>query len=135
MLLFVSISYNYLKLHTICSPESMVRQTSSFPMSPFILQTLENDSFFLPPLRESVGVMPSEEHTSIELAGTDRPGLLSEVCAVLADLRCNVVNAEIWTHNSRAAAVVHVADDSTGCAIKDPNLLSTIKELLCNVLK
>jgi UTP:GlnB (protein PII) uridylyltransferase len=79
--------------------------------------------------------MPSEEHTSIELSGTDRPGLLSEVCAVLADLHCNVVNAEIWTHNARAAAVVHVQDDSTGCAIKDPKRLSTIKELLCNVLK
>ena len=82
-----------------------------------------------------MGLLPSEEHTSIELAGTDRPGLLSEVCAVLADLSCNVVTAEIWTHNSRAAAVVHVTDDKTGCAIKDPQQLSTIKELLCNVLK
>lgn len=86
-------------------------------------------------MRDSVGVMPSEEHTSIELSGTDRPGLLSEVCAVLADLHCNVVNAEIWTHNARAAAVVHVTDDSTGCAIKDPKRLSIIKELLCTVLK
>ncbi|CAN6709082.1 unnamed protein product [Malus baccata var. baccata] len=83
----------------------------------------------------SVGVMPSEEHTSIELSGTDRPGLLSEVCAVLADLHCNVVNAEIWTHNTRAAAVVHVTDDSTGCAIEDPIRLAAIKDLLCNVLK
>ncbi|XP_021888773.1 ACT domain-containing protein ACR6-like, partial [Carica papaya] len=89
----------------------------------------------MPSMRSSVGVMPSEEHTSIELAGPDRPGLLSEVCAVLADLRCNVVNADIWTHNCRAAAVVRVTDDSTGCAIKDPDRLSTIKELLCNVLK
>ncbi|KAL6959171.1 ACT domain-containing protein acr6 [Sarracenia purpurea var. burkii] len=98
----------------------------------YIQKTLENDAF----LRGgSVGVMPSEEHTSIELAGTDRPGLFSEVCAVLAGLHCNVVNAEIWTHNSRVAAVVHVTDDSTGYPIKDPNRLSTIKELLCNVLK
>ncbi|XWS32617.1 hypothetical protein CRYUN_Cryun22dG0005500 [Craigia yunnanensis] len=79
--------------------------------------------------------MPSEEHTSIELAGTDRPGLLSEVCAVLAYLHCNIVNAEIWTHNARAAAVVHVTDDSTDCAISDPKRHSTIKKLLCNVLK
>ncbi|GKV26128.1 hypothetical protein SLEP1_g35479 [Rubroshorea leprosula] len=85
--------------------------------------------------RGSVGVLPSEEHTSIELLGTDRPGLFSEVCAVLADLHCSVVNAEIWTHNCRAAAVVHVTDDATGCAIKDPKRLSTIKDLLCNVLK
>ena len=87
------------------------------------LQTLERDASFVPPMRGTVGVMPSEDHTSIELSGTDRPGLLSEVCAVLADLHCNVVNAEIWTHNARAAAVVHVTDDSTGCAIQDPNQL------------
>ncbi|KAA8530089.1 hypothetical protein F0562_004798 [Nyssa sinensis] len=101
----------------------------------YIQKTLESDSFFVSSLSGSVGVVPSEEHTSIELTGTDRPGLLSEVCAVLTDLHCNVVNAEIWTHNSRAAAVVHVTDDSTGCAIEDPKRLKTIKELLCNVLK
>ncbi|CAN0925064.1 ACT domain-containing protein ACR6 [Linum grandiflorum] len=101
----------------------------------YIQRRLENDASILPTLTGSVGVMPSEEHTSIELTGTDRPGLLSEVCAVLADLRCNVINAEIWTHNARAAAVVHVTDHSTGTAIKDLKRLATIKELLCNVLK
>eukprot|EP00262_Sarcandra_glabra_P006470 TRINITY_DN1878_c0_g2_i1.p1 TRINITY_DN1878_c0_g2~~TRINITY_DN1878_c0_g2_i1.p1 ORF type:complete len:437 (-),score=45.99 TRINITY_DN1878_c0_g2_i1:367-1677(-) len=101
----------------------------------YIQTSLETDACYLSPLRSSVGVMPSKEHTSIELTGTDRPGLLSEVCAVLADLRCNVVNAEVWTHNARAAAVVHVTDESTGSAIEDPNRLSTIKELLCYVLK
>lgn len=79
--------------------------------------------------------MPSKEHTSIELCGTDRPGLLSEVSAVLADLRCNVVSGEIWTHNSRAAAVIYVTDESSGRAIEDPKRLSMIKELLCNILK
>ncbi|OMO85438.1 hypothetical protein CCACVL1_10188 [Corchorus capsularis] len=101
----------------------------------YIQRRIETSAGFFPSRRGSVGVMPSEEHTSIELAGTDRPGLLSEVCAVLADLHCNVVNAEIWTHNARAAAVVHVTDDLTGSAISDPKRLSTIKELLCNVLK
>ena len=86
-------------------------------------------------MRESVGVVPTEEHTVIELTGTDRPGLLSEICAVLTDLHCNVVTAEIWTHNTRAAAVVHVTDDSSGCAIKDPSRLSTIRDLLSNVLR
>ncbi|KAJ8752499.1 hypothetical protein K2173_004787 [Erythroxylum novogranatense] len=100
-----------------------------------IQRRLESKASFAPSLRSSVGVMPAEEHTSIELIGSDRPGLLSEVCAVLTDLHCNVVNAEIWTHNARAAAVVHVTDDSTVCAIEDPKRLSTIKTLLCNVLK
>ncbi|OVA17453.1 ACT domain [Macleaya cordata] len=101
----------------------------------YIKRSLETNDCFLPSLRGTVGVMPTKEHTSIELTGTDRPGLLSEVCAVLADLHCNVVNAEIWTHNARAAAVVHVTDEFTGCAIEDPKQLSTIKELLCYVLK
>ncbi|KAK6155368.1 hypothetical protein DH2020_009616 [Rehmannia glutinosa] len=99
------------------------------------LQRLESDDDLVPSFKGVVGLMPSEEHTCIELTGTDRPGLLSEVCAVLADLHCNVVNAEIWTHNARAAAVVHVTDYTTGCAIEDPKRLTTIKELLRNVLK
>lgn len=107
---------------------------SSFVFFP-LLQRVENSASFGPSLRESVGVIHSEEHTSIELAGTDRPGLLSEVCAVLSTLDCNVTNAEIWTHNSRAAAVVHVTDDSTRSAIKEPNRLATIRKMLCNILK
>lgn len=100
-----------------------------------IQKTLEGNDFLVPSLREAVGLMPSRKHTCIELTGTDRPGLLSEVCAVLADFHCNVVNAEIWTHNDRAAAVVNVTDNATGFAIEDSNRLATIKELLSNVLQ
>lgn len=99
------------------------------------LQVLESDTFYVPSLESSVGLKPSLDYTSIELAGADRPGLLSEVCAVLADLSCNVVSAEIWTHNARAAAVVNVTDDMMGCAIEDPERLLTIKNRLCNVFK
>lgn len=74
------------------------------------------------------------DHTVIELMGSDRPGLLSEVSAVLTNLKCNIVNAEVWTHNTRAAAVMHVNDEETGSAITDPQRLSLVKELLCNVL-
>lgn len=99
------------------------------------LQSLGADSCFVPTLRRSVGVGQSSTHTSIELTGTDRPGLLSEVSAVLTSLKCNVVNAEIWTHNTRAAAVMRVTDEATGLAITDPERLGKTKELLCNVLK
>ncbi|XP_051122716.1 ACT domain-containing protein ACR4-like isoform X2 [Andrographis paniculata] len=85
--------------------------------------------------RRSVGVTPGMDHTSIELIGSDRPGLLSEVSAVLTHLKCNVVNAEVWTHNTRAAAVMQVTDEETGAAISDPDRLSVVKTLLCNVLK
>lgn len=82
----------------------------------------------------SVEVKPAMDHTAIELTGTDRPGLLSEVSAVLTHLKCKVVNAELWTHNTRVAAVMQVTDEETGSMVPDPDKLSVIKELLCNVL-
>ncbi|XP_047964662.1 ACT domain-containing protein ACR6-like isoform X5 [Salvia hispanica] len=96
---------------------------------------LESDDDSAPTVTGMVGMVPYEEYTCIELTGADRTGLLSEVCAILADLHCWVVSAELWTHKARAAAVVHITDYSTGCAIGDTKRLSTIKERLCNVLR
>ncbi|KAK1291324.1 hypothetical protein QJS10_CPB17g02090 [Acorus calamus] len=101
----------------------------------YIRKSLGPDSCFLPSRKRSVGVSPSTDYTSIELTGTDRPGLLSEVTAVLKNLKCNVVDAEVWTHNTRAASVMHVTGESSGLAITDPERLSTIKNLLYNILK
>lgn len=84
---------------------------------------------------KSIGVTSSTDSTVIELIGTDRPGLLSEVSAVLTHFKCNVLNAEVWTHNTRAAFIVKVTDDETGSAIVDPERLSVIKLMLCNVVK
>lgn len=100
----------------------------------YIHKALGPDSNFTSSMKRSVGVKSSTDYTSIELIGSDRPGLLSEVSAVLTHLKCNVVNAEVWTHNTRAAAVMQVTDEETGAAIKDPDRLSMIKKLLCNVL-
>lgn len=58
-----------------------------------------------------VGVQSIGEYTTIELTGTDRPGLLSEISAVLTSFGCNVVAAESWTHNMRVACVVYVTDE------------------------
>ncbi|CAA0813137.1 ACT domain-containing protein ACR6 [Striga hermonthica] len=80
----------------------------------YIQKRLKSDEDLVSPLNGMVGLMPFKEHTY---------------------LHCNVVNAEIWTHNTRAAAVVHVTDDNMGCAIEDPKRLATIKKLLRNVLK
>ncbi|TYI51535.1 hypothetical protein E1A91_D12G183400v1 [Gossypium mustelinum] len=100
----------------------------------YIRKSLGPESCFMPSIR-SVGVKQSMDHTAIELTGSDRSGLLSEVSAVLRHLKCNVVNAEVWTHNTRAAAVMQVTDEETETAITDPERLSRIKSLLCNVLK
>ncbi|XP_073131413.1 ACT domain-containing protein ACR4-like isoform X1 [Henckelia pumila] len=101
----------------------------------YIQKSLGPDSCFATSMRRSVGLTSEMDHTSIELIGSDRPGLLSEVSAVLTHLKCNVVNAEVWTHNTRAAAVMQVTDELTGGAITDPEKLTMVKRLLCNVLK
>ncbi|XXG63392.1 hypothetical protein AAC387_Pa05g1596 [Persea americana] len=101
----------------------------------YICKFLAAESYFIPTFRRTAEGGPATDFTSIELTGTDRPGLLSEISAVLTSLKCNVVNAEVWTHNMRAAAVMHVTDDTTGLGITDPERLSKIQELLCNVLK
>lgn len=104
---------------------------------PFCLcgvQSLGPESCFMSTMG-SVGFKPTVDHTVIELTGSDRPGLLSEVSAVLTHLKCNIVGAEVWTHNTRAAAVMHVTDQDANSPITDPERLSRIKELLCHVLK
>ncbi|KAJ0976823.1 hypothetical protein J5N97_012297 [Dioscorea zingiberensis] len=84
---------------------------------------------------KSVGMHLVGDHTAIELIGADRPGLLSEIFAVLTSLHCNVIAAEVWTHNRRVACVVYVNDDITLCAVDDANRLLLMKEQLRNVLR
>jgi UTP:GlnB (protein PII) uridylyltransferase len=93
------------------------------------------DSRYIPSRRRSVDVAAAADHNVIELTGTDRPGLLSEVSAVLTSLKCNVVSAEIWTHNTRAAAVMRVTDEDTGLAITDAERLEGIREKLSYLLR
>ncbi|WMV09028.1 hypothetical protein MTR67_002413, partial [Solanum verrucosum] len=44
---------------------------------------------------------------------SDRPALLFEVSVILTNLKCNVVNAKIWTHNVQAAAIMQVTGKET----------------------
>ncbi|KAL8552647.1 hypothetical protein ACS0TY_001365 [Phlomoides rotata] len=73
--------------------------------------------------------------TALELTGTDRVGLLSEVFAVLSNLRCNVVDAKMWTHNGRIASLIYLKDDDSGFPIEDSQKLSLMECMLRNVLK
>uniref|UniRef100_A0A0E0LXA9 ACT domain-containing protein ACR n=1 Tax=Oryza punctata TaxID=4537 RepID=A0A0E0LXA9_ORYPU len=83
----------------------------------------------------SVEVEAATAQTAIELIGKDRPGLLSEVFAVLTDLKCNIVSSEVWTHDARMAALVHVTDADTLGAIDDQDRLDTVKRLLRHLLR
>lgn len=71
----------------------------------------------------------------MELTGTDRVGLLSEVFAVLADLQCDVVDAKVWTHNGRIASLIFVRDCDSGSPIEDTLKMNRIEARLRNVLK
>ncbi|KAK6114956.1 hypothetical protein DH2020_007225 [Rehmannia glutinosa] len=82
-----------------------------------------------------VGVNSMGEYTAIELIGRDRPGLLSEISAVLASLHINVAAAEVWTHNRRIACVLYVNDDTTNRAVDDASRLSSMEEQLKNILR
>ncbi|CAN6914125.1 unnamed protein product [Brassica oleracea] len=74
--------------------------------------------------------------TALELTGTDRVGLLSEVFAVLADLHCDVVEAKAWTHNGRIASMIYVRDGSSGTPIDvDSDRVQRIEGQLHNLLK
>eukprot|EP00250_Pteridium_aquilinum_P015156 c22415_g1_i1 orf=563-1912(-) len=86
-------------------------------------------------LVQSATSSDAPKHTIIELTGRDRPGLMSEISALLTEMKCNVVAAELWTHNMRVACLLHVTDEVTGGPVKGTDKLHRIKESLCNVLK
>nr|ACG25033.1 hypothetical protein [Zea mays] len=73
--------------------------------------------------------------TLLELVGADRPGLLSEVFAVLHDLRCGTVDARAWTHAGRVAALVFVRDEETGSPIDDAARVRRVESRLRHVLR
>ena len=75
------------------------------------------------------------EYTVIELTGPDRPGLLSEISAVLTENKCNVNAAEVWTHNLRVACVIYFTDLNSAGPVKSKAKLEHIKELLSVVMK
>lgn len=78
---------------------------------------------------------PGQEDTALEMTGTDRPGLLSEICAVLVELRCNITAIVAWTNNARTACIVYVEDGLDGGPIMDPIRLGHVQEQLENVLE
>ncbi|XP_068657637.1 ACT domain-containing protein ACR3-like [Aristolochia californica] len=76
----------------------------------------------------------TDNNTALEMTATDRPGLLSEMSAVLAELECHIVVAEAWTHNKRAACIMYLSDQTTRRPISDREHLARIEEQLVNVV-
>ncbi|KAF3776440.1 ACT domain-containing protein [Nymphaea thermarum] len=82
-----------------------------------------------------VGSESAPDLTVIEMTAGDRPGIFSEISAVLNELGCNVIAAHMWTHNARLACIVYVTDESTSSPIEDPSRLADIQDHLSTVLK
>lgn len=74
------------------------------------------------------------ESTALEMSVTDRPGLLSELSAVLFELGCSVTSATAWIHNDRGACIIFVEDSSEPGPIHDPKRLGLVEEQLENVV-
>ncbi|KAL8168327.1 hypothetical protein V2J09_009826 [Rumex salicifolius] len=70
--------------------------------------------------------------TTVEISGVDRPGLLSEVSAALANLGCQVTYAVGWTHNARAACIIYVEQECDAGPIRN---MAHIQEQLEKVVE
>ncbi|KAK3006371.1 hypothetical protein RJ639_017482 [Escallonia herrerae] len=73
------------------------------------------------------------EHTALEMTGTDQPGLMSEISAVLAELGCQVSAAVAWTHNTRVACIIYLEDEDG--PIKDPCRVAHVQAQLEHVVE
>ncbi|XAR51389.1 [Protein-PII] uridylyltransferase [Bertholletia excelsa] len=75
------------------------------------------------------------DKTALEITGMDRPGLMSEISAVLAELGCHVTTAVAWTHNTRAACIIYLEDDIKGGSIADTGRAARVLAQLQNVVE
>lgn len=78
--------------------------------------------------------VPMDQLNTMEMTVTDRPGLLSEVSAVLVELGFSVVSAAAWTHNTRAACIMYMEDECSGGPVRDLKRLAHAEEQLENVV-
>ncbi|CAA0839994.1 ACT domain-containing protein ACR4 [Striga hermonthica] len=131
-----TVGYEFEKLvNKVNTPRAIIE--NAFDQNATLIKALKPKEPILvcDPFERCVDVVQcTAKHTSIELLGRDRPGLLSEVFSILTNLKCNIVGAEVWTHNLRMAAVVYITDDEDGSRIDNPGRLSEIKRLLLHVL-
>ncbi|KAM0975921.1 hypothetical protein ACFX2I_018768 [Malus domestica] len=69
------------------------------------------------------------------MTSKDRPGLMSEISAVLVELGCNITAAMVWTHSARAAGIFYMEDGLKGGPSTDPIRLAHVQEQLGNVIE
>ncbi|KAM1480324.1 hypothetical protein ACFX2I_027485 [Malus domestica] len=80
-------------------------------------------------------VTPELKDLALEMTSKDRPGLMSEISAVLVELGCHITAAMAWTHSARAAGIFYIEDGLKGGPITDPVRLAHVEEQLENVIE
>ncbi|KAH6803599.1 ACT domain repeat 1 [Perilla frutescens var. frutescens] len=77
----------------------------------------------------------SAEHVAVEMTGMDRPGLMSEMSAVLAELGCHVSGAVAWTHKGRAACIIYFEGSEKDGVTMDPCRAAQVRAQLESVVE
>ncbi|GAU45429.1 hypothetical protein TSUD_182980, partial [Trifolium subterraneum] len=78
---------------------------------------------------------PQHANVAIEVIGTDRPGLFSEISAVLTNLGFNITSATAWVHNCKVACIIYVEDASKPGPINDIERLAQVEDDIQNVIE
>ncbi|MFS7913884.1 putative [Protein-PII] uridylyltransferase [Helianthus anomalus] len=122
------------------TPRVMIDNAGCVDATRIMIDSARNDGILLEAV-QSLGTIHRTRSksidgmTTLELTGTDRVGLLSEIFAVLSELNCDVVESKVWTHNGRIAAIIHLKDCDSGSPIEDAKKIDRIEARLRNVLK
>ncbi|KAK8926254.1 hypothetical protein KSP39_PZI018941 [Platanthera zijinensis] len=70
---------------------------------------------------------------TIEIAGADRAGLLSDIFTVLSDLGCGIAEAKLWTHNGRIAAIISIEENGSK-PVEESDKIHSIQTRLRNIV-
>jgi len=84
--------------------------------------------------RVDIGNTLSNRFSVIEIAGLDRPGLLSEITGALSDLSLDIASAHITTFGERVVDTFYVTD-LTGQKVENAQRMERIRERLIGVLE
>lgn len=76
----------------------------------------------------------SNRFTVVEVAGLDRPGLLSELTGALSDLSLDIASAHITTFGEKVIDTFYVTD-LTGQKIENPTRIATVRRRMIGVLE
>ena len=84
--------------------------------------------------RVDIGNTLSNRFSVIEIAGLDRPGLLSEITGALSDLSLDIASAHITTFGEKVVDTFYVTD-LTGQKVENTQRMDRIRQRLIGVLE